>query len=165
MAMGTRFLMTSDSGVPAATLQRYLTTRDPERIRISTLVDGMPQRMIPNEVLERLEQAAPLRRTLIALRTALQWKAHTGMSLRHAAAVLLRALREDPSTLAQTVMAGNAPLLLQRAMVEGRPEQGVMSAGQVAALIGQLNSCRHVIDGIVAQAVERRAVLLQGMPA
>jgi nitronate monooxygenase len=165
MAMGTRFLMTSDSGVPAATLQRYLATRDPERIRISTLVDGMPQRMIPNEVLERLEQAAPLRRTLIALRTALQWKAHTGMSLRHAAAVLLRAVREDPSTLAQTVMAGNAPLLLQRAMVEGRPEQGVMSAGQVAALIGQLDSCRHVIDGIVAQAVERRAVLLQGLPA
>lgn len=165
IAMGTRFLMTRDSGVPEATLQRYLQARDPERIAISTLVDGMPQRMIPNEVLQRLEQASPLRRVAIALRTALQWKAHTGMSLGHAAGVLLKSLREDPSAIAQTVMAGNAPLLLQRAMVAGRPEQGVMSAGQVAALIGRPDTCRDVIEGIVAQAVERRAVLLQAQPA
>lgn len=161
VAMGTRFLMTRDSGVPDATLARYLAARDPERIRVSTLVDGMPQRMIPSELLARLERASPPRRVLIALRTALRWKAHTGMSLSHAAGVLLKALREDPSTLAQTVMAGNAPLLLQRAMVDGRPEDGVMSAGQVAALIPELASCREVIDGIVAQALQRRAALLQ----
>ena len=47
--MGTRFLMTSDSGVPAATLERYLKVRDAEKIQISFLVDGMPQRMIPND--------------------------------------------------------------------------------------------------------------------
>jgi hypothetical protein len=29
----------------------------------------------------------------------------------------------------------------------------------VAALIGRLQSCREVIDGIVAQAAERRAAL------
>lgn len=165
IAMGTRFLMTRDSGVPAATLQRYLEARDAERIQVSTLVDGMPQRMIPNEVLARLEQASPLRRVLIALGTALQWKAQTGMSTRHAAGVLWRALREEPASVAQTVMAGNAPLLLQRAMVEGRPDQGVMSAGQVAALIGRLDSCQAVIEGIVAQAVERRAALLQATTA
>ena len=51
IAMGTRFLMTSDSGVPEVTLKRYLATRDAEKIQISYLVDGMPQRMIPNEYL------------------------------------------------------------------------------------------------------------------
>jgi nitronate monooxygenase len=56
-------------------------------------------------------------------------------------------------------MAANAPMLLQRAMVDGRPAEGVMSAGQVAALIGRLDSCRDVIDGIVVQACERRAAL------
>ena len=57
IAMGTRFLMTSDSGVPEATLARYLATRDAEKIQISHLVDGMPQRMIPNEYLAMLEKA------------------------------------------------------------------------------------------------------------
>ncbi len=159
IAMGTRFLMTSDSGVPDATLQRYLATRDAERIRVSTLVDGMPQRMIPNEYLAMLEKASPGKRVRIALGLALQWKAQTGMTARHALGVLWQALREDPASVAQTVMAANAPMLLQRSMVDGNPAEGVMSAGQVAALIGRLDSCREVIDGIVSQARERFAAL------
>lgn len=159
IAMGTRFLMTRDSGVPEATLKRYLATTDAERIQVSYLVDGMPQRMIPNEYLAMLEKASPLKRVAIALRSALQWKAQTGMTTRHAIHVLWQALREDPSTIAQTVMAANAPMLLQRSMVDGRPAEGVMSAGQVAALIGRLDSCQEVIERIVAQAIERRTAL------
>ncbi|MGH6627367.1 MAG: NAD(P)H-dependent flavin oxidoreductase [Burkholderiaceae bacterium] len=159
IAMGTRFLMTRDSGVPDATLKRYLAARDAERIRVSHLIDGMPQRMIPNEYLTMLEKASPLKRVSIALRSALQWKEQTGMSTRHAIHVLWQALREDPSTIAQTVMAANAPMLLQRSMVDGRPAEGVMSAGQVAALIGSLDSCQEVIEGIVTQAIERRTAL------
>jgi nitronate monooxygenase len=34
-----------------------------------------------------------------------------------------------------------------------------MSAGQVAALIGKLDSCEDVIAGIVRQALERRAFI------
>jgi nitronate monooxygenase len=56
-------------------------------------------------------------------------------------------------------MAANAPMLLQRAMVDGKPAEGVMSAGQVAALIGRLDTCQDVIDGIVALACERRNAL------
>ena len=66
----------------------------------------------------------------------------------------MKALREDSSSLAQTVMAANAPMLLQRSMVQGDPAGGVMSAGQVAALIGKLDSCETVISGIVQQALE-----------
>ncbi len=159
IAMGTRFLMTSESGVPEATLQRYVATKDPERIQVSYLVDGMPQRMIPNEYLAMLERASAFKRLRIALTLALQWKSQTGMTTKHALGVLWQALREDPSSVAQTVMAANAPMLLQRSMVDGEPAEGVMSAGQVAALIGRLDSCREVIDGIVAQALERRSAL------
>jgi NAD(P)H-dependent flavin oxidoreductase YrpB (nitropropane dioxygenase family) len=155
IAMGTRFLMTRDSGVPEATLERYLATKDAEQIRISHLVDGMPQRMIPNEYLSMLEKASPLKRVRIALGLALQWKSQTGMTLSHAANVLWQALREDPSSVAQTVMAANAPMLLQRSMVDGKPADGVMSSGQVAALIGRLDSCEEVIQGIVQQARHR----------
>lgn len=159
IAMGTRFLMTSDSGVPEVTLKRYVATRDAEKIQVSYLVDGMPQRMIPNEYLAMLEKASPFKRLRIAVRLALQWKAQTGMTMQHALGVLWAGLREDPGSAAQTVMAANAPMLLQRSMVDGKPAEGVMSAGQVAALIGRLDSCEEVITGIVAQACERRAAL------
>lgn len=161
IAMGTRFLMTSDSGVPEVTLKRYLAARDAEKIQISYLVDGMPQRMIPNEYLSMLEKASPFKRLRIAVGLALQWKAQTGMTMQHALSVLWQGLREDPGSAAQTVMAANAPMLLQRSMTDGKPAEGVMSAGQVAALIGRLDSCEEVISGIMAQARERQAVLNQ----
>ncbi len=159
IAMGTRFLMTSDSGVPAVTLERYLATKDAEKIQVSYLVDGMPQRMIPNEYMAMLEKASPLKRVRMAIGLALEWKAQTGMTMQHAMGVLWQALREDPSTVAQTVMAANAPMLLQRSMIDGKPAEGVMSSGQVAALIGRLDSCEEVISGIIRQAAERRAAL------
>ncbi|MFO1292179.1 MAG: nitronate monooxygenase [Rubrivivax sp.] len=159
VAMGTRFLMTTDTQVPAATLARYLQVKDPDRIRVSHAVDGMPQRMIDNEFLDKLERAGGLRRLWMSIARARQWKAQTGMTNRHALGVLLTALREDPATVAQTVMAANAPLLLQRSMVEGKPAEGVMSSGQVAAVIGKLVSAHDVVAGIVAQAQERIAAL------
>lgn len=159
IAMGTRFLMTRDSGVPEATLARYLAAKDAEQIAVSRLVDGMPQRMIPNEYLSLLQHAAPLKRLRIALQLALQWKAQTGMTSAHALKVLWQGMRGDAGSLAQTVMAASAPMLLQRSMVEGRPAEGVMSAGQVAALIGRLDSCDELIAGIVAQATDRLRTL------
>lgn len=164
IAMGTRFLMTSDSGVPEATLQRYLAARDAEKIQVSHLVDGMPQRMIPNEYLAMLEKASPLKRLRIALDLALRWKAQTGMTAAQAAQLLWQGLREDAGGLAQTVMAANAPMLLQRAMVDGQPGEGVMSAGQVAALIGRLDSCAELIDGIRRQALERLGAMQTLLP-
>ena len=165
IAMGTRFLMTSDSKVPDATLQRYLATKDAEKIAVSHLVDGMPQRMIPNEYLSMLEKASPMKRLRIAVNLALKWKAETGMTTGQAMSIFMKAMREDSSSVAQTVMAANAPMLLQRSMVDGNPADGVMSAGQVAALIGKLDSCEDVISGIVRQAMARRTALNELTPA
>ncbi len=165
IAMGTRFLMTSDSKVPDATLQRYLATKDAEKIAVSHLVDGMPQRMIPNEYLSMLEKASPMKRLRIAVNLALKWKAETGMTTGQAISIFMKAMREDSSSVAQTVMAANAPMLLQRSMVDGNPAGGVMSAGQVAALIGKLDSCEDVISDIVRQAMARRTALNELTPA
>ena len=55
IAMGTRFLMSVESPVPAATLARYLGATDAATIRVSHAVDGMPQRMLENPYLAELE--------------------------------------------------------------------------------------------------------------
>ena len=154
IAMGTRFLMTSDSPVPRETLQRYVEVKDPAIIRASTAVDGLPQRMIDNEVLLRLERGGPFVQLLTALLSAWKWKARTGMSVGYMLRTAIEALRAGDS-VAQTLMAANAPVLIQRAMVEGQPDEGVLPSGQVAAVIDALPSVAELIRSIVLEA-ERR---------
>lgn len=158
IAMGTRFLMTSDSPVPRATLQKYLAVKDPAQIRASTAVDGLPQRMIDNPALLSLEQGSLPRRLLVALASAWRWRAHTGMTVRQMLQTFLAALREGDSAV-QTMMAANAPMLIQRAMVEGHPDEGVLPSGQVAAVIDALPSVAELIESIVREAEGRLAAL------
>ncbi len=160
IAMGTRFLMTAESPVPRETLQRYIETRDPACIRASKAVDGMPQRMIDNPLLLRLEAGGPLHRLCVALMSAWQWKARTGMTVGHMLRTALSALREGDSAV-QTMMAANAPVLIQRAMVEGRPDEGVLPSGQVAAVIDALPPVAELIADIVRVAEERLNALRQ----
>jgi NAD(P)H-dependent flavin oxidoreductase YrpB (nitropropane dioxygenase family) len=42
--------------------------------------------------------------------------------------------------------------LLRAAMVDGRPDLGLMSSGQVAGLIGDLPSCAELIETIMTEA-------------
>ena len=151
IAMGTRFLMTAESPVPRATLQRYLDVKEAASIRASTALDGMPQRMIDNAFLLRLERGGLLSRLLVALRSAWAWRAETGMSAGHMLRTFVRALREGDSAI-QTMMAANAPVIIQRAMVQGLPDEGVLPSGQVAAVIDALPSVAALIEGIVAEA-------------
>ena len=152
VAMGTRFLMTRESPTPLATLERYVKVTDPQQIRVTTAVDGMRHRMIENAFINRLERASALGRLRIALGSAWHWKQQTGMSVRHMLSVFAQSLKEDPGALSQTVMAANQPVLLQRSMVDGLPDEGILPSGQVAAAIGELMSCQQVIDDIVREA-------------
>lgn len=152
IAMGTRFLMSADSPVPPATLQRYLAVGDPAAIIVSRAIDGMPQRMIRNELLDRLERAGGLGRLLLALRSALAYRTHSGASLAQLLGSALKMRGSDGLSAAQMLMAANAPMIIQKAMVEGRPEQGVLPAGQIAASIDSLPGCAELIATIVAQA-------------
>jgi len=154
IAMGTRFMMTSDSPTPKETLARYLGVKDTQMIRVTTAVDGMRHRMIDNEYIKRLESAGPLGRLWIALRSARKWQAQTGMSSMHMLRTFVRAVKEDPSTLSQVVMAANQPVLLQHSMVDGKPAEGILPSGQVAAAIENLPSCDELINEIVDEASE-----------
>jgi NAD(P)H-dependent flavin oxidoreductase YrpB (nitropropane dioxygenase family) len=159
IAMGTRFLLTSDSPVPQATLQAYLDCKDPGAIIRSTAMDGLPQRMITNEVLGRLEKAGPVSKLWLAMRNGLAFRKHTGATLFGLLKSALAMQRDDGLTAAQAIMAANAPMIIQRAMVEGRPSEGVLPSGQVAGVIDALPSCEELIGQIVAEAELRLAAL------
>ena len=64
----------------------------------------------------------------------------------------------------QVLMAANTPMLLRAAMVDGRPDLGLMSAGQVTGLIDDLPSCAELIEAIMTDA-ERRLRRMGEYPA
>ncbi|WP_194790336.1 NAD(P)H-dependent flavin oxidoreductase [Pseudomonas sp. UFMG81] len=152
IAMGTRFLMSADSPVPAATLARYLAVNDPAQVIVSRAIDGMPQRMIRNELLDALETGGALRRWLLAARSGLAYRRHTGLGLGQLLGSALKMRRDGELSAAQSLMAANAPMVIQKAMVEGLPAQGVLPAGQVAASIDSLPGCAELIAQIVQDA-------------
>ena len=151
--------MTTDSPTPPATLDRYVKVDDPQKVRVTLAVDGMRHRMIENPFIDKLESAGPMGRLLIALKSAWKWKQQTGMSVGHMLGVFRQALKEDPGAVSQTVMSANQPVLLQRSMVEGYPDEGILPSGQVAAAIGKLESCEELIKGIAAEAEQCLATL------
>jgi NAD(P)H-dependent flavin oxidoreductase YrpB (nitropropane dioxygenase family) len=158
IAMGTRFLMTAESPVPRATLERYVQIKEPGAIRTTSAVDGLPHRMLDSELVLGLERGGPLRQLWTALVSAWKWKARTGMSFAHMLRTAFIAI-EDRDSMAQALMAANAPVLIQRAMVEGRPDEGVLPAGQVAAVIDDLPPVAELVRRIVREAEERLAAI------
>ena len=152
IAMGTRFLMTKNSPVPDATLQRYIDCKDPGVIIRSTAMDGLPQRMITNELLDELEKAGALKKLMLAVRNGLAFRKHTGASLLGLLKSAIAMHRDDGLTAAQAIMSANAPMIIQKAMVDGQPGQGVLPSGQVAGVIDQLLTCEELIASIVTEA-------------
>ncbi len=151
IAMGTRFLLTSDSPVADRVKQLYLAS-DVTGTVVTTRVDGVPHRVLRTPLVQRLEQAGRMTGLARSVRNAAAFRRLSGLSwselIRQG-----RAMRRDADlTWAQVLMAANTPMLLRAAMVDGRPDLGLMSAGQVTGLIADLPSCAELISRITAEA-------------
>ncbi|MDH3336473.1 MAG: nitronate monooxygenase [Gammaproteobacteria bacterium] len=155
IAMGTRFLMAKESSPPDATKQRYVDCNNPSEIVVSRAIDGLPQRMITNEMLSRLERANPVTKFLIAVSNGLRYRRFTGASLFGMLRSAIAMTRNSDMTLSQAIMSANAPMIIQKAMVDGQPSAGVLPSGQVAGVIGEVQSCEQIIASIVSEAQER----------
>jgi NAD(P)H-dependent flavin oxidoreductase YrpB (nitropropane dioxygenase family) len=155
IAMGTRFLLSSESPVPLSTKSYYLKCRAPERIRISTALDGLPQRMLENKFLMRIENASSIRKLYIAIRSALAYRRLSGASLKELLVSAFAMRSSMGLSIAQASLSANAPMLIQRAMVDGAADEGVLPGGQVAGAIDTLSSCAEIISSIVAESEER----------
>lgn len=151
VAMGTRFLLTSDSRVPEAVKERYLATPVTGTV-VSTRVDGAPQRVVRTALVDHLERSSWLRNLPRALASAHAFRRETGMTLGD----LLREGRAmkhgNELTWPQVVMAANAPVMTRAALVEGRTDVGVLPTGQVVGLIDTLPSVAEVMAAVVGEA-------------
>lgn len=151
IAMGTRFLLTAESPVPPPTTDRYLAAGLGDVV-VSSEIDGLPQRMIVNELLKRLEAAGPVAKLWLALRNAIELRAATGASPLALLRTALAMRRNEKLTRAQLVMAANAPILAKRAMQDGDPVNGYLPSGTVAGVIDDRPSCADLIERIMNEA-------------
>jgi NAD(P)H-dependent flavin oxidoreductase YrpB (nitropropane dioxygenase family) len=158
IAMGTRFLLTSDSPVADAVKQVYLARTLTDTV-VTTRVDGMPHRVLRSPLVDALEKSGQVTGLARAVRNAAAFRRLSGLSWRE----MLRegaAMRHGSElTWSQVLMAANTPMLLKAAMVDGRPDLGVMAAGQVVGVIDDVPSCADLIDRIMTQAADTLARL------
>jgi NAD(P)H-dependent flavin oxidoreductase YrpB (nitropropane dioxygenase family) len=153
VAMGTRFLLTSDSTVPEAVKQRYLEAALDGTV-VSTRVDGMPHRVLRTGLVEKLESGSPVRGFTAAVLNAGKFKKMSGMSWVSMARDGLAMRHGKDLTWSQVIMAANTPMLLKAGLVDGNTGAGVLASGQVAGIIDDLPSCAELIDGIVSEAIK-----------
>lgn len=154
IAMGTRFMMTSDSPTPDATKAKYLDA-EVTKIPVSKALDGLPQRMVMNKTLQELEDASAVQLVMKAAKNGRAYSAQAGMSTFETLKTAAKMLVQPDISVGQTLMAGNAPMIIQKAMVDGNPDEGVLPSGQVAGIIDDLPSCAALVASIVAEAEAR----------
>lgn len=158
IAMGTRFLLTQESPVPSTTKNEYLKAST-DGIVVTTKLDGIPQRMVRSKLMDKIEKSGPLAMWLRAFEAGAEMKRQTGASWME----LLRSAKgmtaHGAMPLQQAIMAATAPMLIQKAVVEGDIENGVMATGVVGGRITELPTCEQLVSRIIADAEARLVAL------
>ncbi len=158
IAMGTRFLMTAESPVPPAPKAAYVRAGTGD-IAVSTKVDGIPQRMILNPLLKRIEASGRIAMWKRAAEAGLEMKRQTGMSWGEVLAAARAMTSHGEMPLAQAMMAAAAPMMIQRAVVAGDAENGLMATGVVAGRLADLPASADLLRLIEIDARDRLAAL------
>jgi NAD(P)H-dependent flavin oxidoreductase YrpB (nitropropane dioxygenase family) len=151
VAMGTRFLLTTESTVPDVVKQIYLGKAVTDTV-VTRAIDGFPQRVIRTELVDELESASRVTRFPKALKSALEFRKITGTSLRDLAREGLAMKRNQDITWSQLVMAANSPMLIKASMVDGRPEVGILPTGQGIGVIEDLPTVAELINRVIDEA-------------
>ncbi|GAA3810871.1 nitronate monooxygenase [Sphaerisporangium flaviroseum] len=149
IAMGTRFLLTSDSTVGDEVKKLYLGMSE---TLVTTRVDGVPHRVLKTSFVESLERTRALTGLVRAVVNGARFKKISGMTWADMMREGRRMRHGRDLTWAQVLQAANTPMLLKAAMVDGRTDLGVMASGQVVSVIDDLPTCEELITRVMAEA-------------
>ena len=87
----------------------------------------------------------------MSISSAWKYKKLTKASYADLTKSFIAMLKGDDLTISQSIMSANSPAIIQKAMVEGSPDEGAMPSGQVAGLISNLPTCKELIDEIMRE--------------
>jgi NAD(P)H-dependent flavin oxidoreductase YrpB (nitropropane dioxygenase family) len=151
VAMGTRFLLTSDSTVPMEVKKQYLGTSVTGTV-VTTKIDGAPHRVIRTELVDQMDSASAITAVPKAIANAAKFRKYTGLSWFQMAREGLQMKKRMDLPWAEVIMAGNTPILTKVTLVDGDLDAGILPTGQVVGVIDDLPSADEVVQRIIAEA-------------
>ena len=151
IAMGTRFLLTAESRVADAVKQRYLAATLTDTV-VTAALDGVPNRLLRTPLVDEIVRSGRFSRLVRSVRSAAGFRRLSGARWRDLVREGVAMRRGHRLAWSQVVLAANTPMMLKTAMIDGDPDRGVMSSGQVTGLIDDLPSCAELISRIMAEA-------------
>jgi NAD(P)H-dependent flavin oxidoreductase YrpB (nitropropane dioxygenase family) len=151
IAMGTRFLLTSDSPVPDKIKQVYLGKTVNDTV-VTKAIDGVPQRVLRTELAETLISQHAFKRWQRSLQLSVAFQKSTKTPWKDIIKEGLNMKKNQELQWSQVLMAANTPVLLSAGLVDGDTTKGTLASGQVAGLIDDLPSCRELILRIMTEA-------------
>jgi NAD(P)H-dependent flavin oxidoreductase YrpB (nitropropane dioxygenase family) len=151
IAMGTRFLLTSDSPVPDLVKSEYLRATVTSTV-VTSVLDGVPQRVLRTGLADKLIRGSELSRLGRSVRHAMAFRKASGTTWPDLMREGMAMRKSHGLSWAQVLMAANTPMMLRASMVDGRVDLGTLASGQVAGVIADLPSCAELIGQIMAEA-------------
>lgn len=151
IAMGTRFLLTSDSAVPMEVKKHYLGTPVTGTV-VTTKIDGAPHRVIRTKLVDQMDSASAVTAVPKAIANASKFRKYTGLSWLQMAKEGLAMKKRMDMPWAEVIMAGNTPILTKATLVDGEIDAGILPTGQVVGVIDDLPTAAEVVERIIAEA-------------
>ncbi len=151
VAMGTRFLLTQESHVPAHVKDVYLSTALNGTV-VTTSIDGAPQRVIRTAMIDALEKSPGLVRFPRAANNAVRFARQAGVSLPDLARTGLQMHKDQELSWAQVALAANAPMMTKASVLDGDVEVGILPTGQVVGVIDELPTVAELLERIMDEA-------------
>ncbi len=152
IAMGTRFMLTQES-IIHDNFKRFCLKADEEDTLYNDAFDGMAGRILKTKLAEAImKDRLPL---IKWFSSALEAKRRLNISTYE---IILNGLRmrraeESLSIFAQARLA-TAALRARKAIQDGDEEQGLLPAGQCCGGIGDVPTCKELVERIVIEAEE-----------
>ena len=109
--------------------------------------------------MDRIEKAGPLSKWFRALESAQFMKKRTGASWGELIGMARKMTKNGDVSLAQAMTTASMPTLIQKALIEGDLDNGVMATGVVAGRIDALPTCEQLIQSIIDEASARLEAL------
>ena len=148
--MGTRFLLSEESGAPQSVKEAYFESAVTDTVR-TRAIDGVPQRVINTTMVRGLESAKLLRFPR-AMVNALKFRRLTQTTFPDLISEAISMKKNQDLTWSQLMLAANAPMLTKATMVEGNHEIGIMPTGVGLGVINSAPPVEMIIRGIIAEA-------------
>lgn len=151
IAMGTRFLLTAESHVPAHVADVYLGTALTGTV-VTTAIDGAPQRVIRTAMIDALERSPGLLRFPRAAANAVSFARSAGVSLPQLARTGMQMRKDQELSWSQVALAANAPMMTKASVLDGDVEVGILPTGQVVGAIDDRPSVADLLGRIMDEA-------------